>query len=420
MADSLNNRLLKILHAADLHLGAPVAVPDCTLSPQAGQARGEALSRLVKTAIREKADLVFLGGDVFDSPNPTPGARLTLLRALTELVSQKIRVFIAPGNHDPRTPLSVWESLPPVEGVHIFSSQAEGVALEDLGVWVAGCAHNSRHVTEDLAQTLPPPPSGLTGLALLHCDPTGDIENQGHKPYAPAELSRLRRGDFAFWGLGHWHRPQILNRSPLVLMPGAVQGAHKNETGPHGAWLVKLSGQACEADFAPLSLINHHRLDLNLEPGIKDLTDLAWLISQKLPEKSSEETGIECLYLGLFGQSPLWRYFQGAEADYSAEELKKALDLAGLELKTDGLSPMADPAELEAGEDVLAGLLAMLKKIQADPEQAASLAKQIKKNLHPLTCRQNSDDLAGYIGSLLPKVRDLALASLLPPEQEKE
>lgn len=421
MADSLTHGPVKILHAADLHLGAPVAVPDCTLSPRANQARGESLFRLVKLAREKKANLVFLGGDIFDSPYPEPAARLTLLKALRQLSSENIRTFIAPGNHDPRTPDSVWENLPVIEGVHIFSTRPEGVALSDLGVFVAGCAHNTFHVTENLAQALPLPPSDLTGLALLHCNPVG-IQNQSqeHQPYAPAELSLLRRGDFAFWGLGHWHKPQILCKSPLVLMPGALQGAHKNETGPHGAWLVSLSGQASEAEFSPLSLINHHRLDIILDPGIKNLTDLAWLIREKLPENTSAELSLDCLYLNLFGPSPIWRLFQGEKAAYNKEELKKALDLAGLALDVEGVSPLADLAELESRDDVLAGLLIMLKNIQADPEQAATLAWQIKKRLHPLSCRQENQDIANYISSLLPKVRDLALASLLPSEQEKE
>ncbi|MFH2128466.1 MAG: metallophosphoesterase, partial [Pseudomonadota bacterium] len=182
---------MRILLAADLHLGGPVAAPDAALTAPAAQARNTALERLVELSRRREVGLVLLPGDVFHAPEPPLGAVLALQKALAAWSGMGAKVFIAPGNHDPWLVGGVWASWPESQGLTIFGPEAQGVELADHGLWVAGMAHATERESRDLSQLLPPPPPGRTGLAVLHANIATAPKPGDHEPYASAGLQNL-------------------------------------------------------------------------------------------------------------------------------------------------------------------------------------------------------------------------------------
>jgi exonuclease SbcD len=91
--------MLRILHTADVHLGARHA----DLGEQAAAQRERqfaAFRSAVELAIEEKVDLVLIAGDLFDS-NTQPKRSVERVAAeLHRLVAAKIRTVIIPGTHD--------------------------------------------------------------------------------------------------------------------------------------------------------------------------------------------------------------------------------------------------------------------------------------------------------------------------------
>ena len=90
--------MVKLLHAADLHLDSPFA----GLEPEEALARRRlqrglplALARLARA---EGCSLLLLAGDVFDGARVTPETVEALQTAFEEAA---LPVLIAPGNHDP-------------------------------------------------------------------------------------------------------------------------------------------------------------------------------------------------------------------------------------------------------------------------------------------------------------------------------
>ena len=113
--------MLRMMHAADLHLDSPFAA----LAPeQAAQRRAEQrdmLRRLAEECERRNCQILLLAGDLFDSDR--------VYRETTDLLRQTLqdlnaRVFIAPGNHDPYTPRSPYATLSWPDNVHIFRSRS--------------------------------------------------------------------------------------------------------------------------------------------------------------------------------------------------------------------------------------------------------------------------------------------------------
>src|SRR5688572_13161135 len=105
----------KFVHAADLHLDSPFRglAAHGPLQARLAEATFDALDRIVKLAIDEKALMVVLAGDLFDERDRSVRARLRLRDALVRLHEANIRAFIVHGNHDPLSGDTRALGLPP-------------------------------------------------------------------------------------------------------------------------------------------------------------------------------------------------------------------------------------------------------------------------------------------------------------------
>src|SRR5262245_66538536 len=90
--------MLRLLHTADVHLGARHA----DLGDRAATQRERQFAAFVATidlALAEKVDLVLIAGDLFDS-NTQPRRSVERAAAqLKRLVDARLRIVIAPGTH---------------------------------------------------------------------------------------------------------------------------------------------------------------------------------------------------------------------------------------------------------------------------------------------------------------------------------
>ncbi len=401
-----------VLHAADLHLGGSVAVPDPAVARVAAGARAESLERMVALSAERGVGMVLLAGDVFDDPHPPLAARLALEKALAAWRDMGARVFIAPGNHDPFTPDSVWAAWPEDPNLHIFTPEPRGVALGDAGLWVAGVAHAHDRVSRDLSAGLPGPPEGLTGLAVLHCALAAAGGAKRHEPYAPAELSGLLAAPFAYWALGHVHRAQPAATAPLVVYAGTPQGAHWAEPGPRGVYLAKVSGASVTAEFHPLAPVVFQDLALDDLHQAATLSDLVQRVRQAYHPADGAWDFQRCLRLRLAGPCPLARQLWDEDPGALAETLKPELAAAGLVLELEGLYPALEPAELAGRDDVLGRLLRLIDQAGEDDELLVELGDKLARDLHPLNRGADPAERAAHLRGLLAAVRSLALRDL--------
>ena len=121
----------KIVHAADFHLDSAFGGLPVEKARERRRESRDLLRRLADLARQEEAEVLLLSGDLFDGERVFPETLERMGEVLDEL---NIPVFIAPGNHDPYTPISPYALRRWPENVHIFSKDTiEGVALPDLG-----------------------------------------------------------------------------------------------------------------------------------------------------------------------------------------------------------------------------------------------------------------------------------------------
>ncbi len=114
---------MKILHASNIHLGRSFAGLDGA-GDKLRAAIKAAFTRLVDTALAEKADLVILAGDTFDSLDVSQNLLNFFLSEVRRL--DKTPVAVLPGARDPYQKGSFWEEwevFPPAENLYLLTDQ---------------------------------------------------------------------------------------------------------------------------------------------------------------------------------------------------------------------------------------------------------------------------------------------------------
>jgi DNA repair exonuclease SbcCD nuclease subunit len=170
--------MLRLLHTADVHLGARHA----DLGEQAAAQRERqfaAFKAAVDLAIAERVDIVLIAGDLFDS-NTQPRRSVERVAAeLKRLVAAKIRTVVIPGTHDVYDRSSLYR-------------------VYDLAA-MAGST-----VDDDLVTVLTP---DRPSVHLAACDVVvhGPVFATKRAPYSPLRDLKVTPGEVATWNVGMVH-----------------------------------------------------------------------------------------------------------------------------------------------------------------------------------------------------------------------
>ncbi len=243
---------MKILHAADLHLGTPFT------------GRSEAAVRQLKKALLgvpqqiaalckgHGCDLLLISGDVFDG-QPDGDSLDAFKRALAEIT---VPIFISPGNHDFFSPDSPWLTEAWPENVHIFTKPAlESISLPQLDCRIYGAGFETMDCPALLEGFRA---AGLETyhIAVLHGDPL-----QKNSPYNPISQGQIAASGLHYLALGHVHKAgQFTAGSTLCAWPGCPMGRGNDETGEKGVYLVTVD-TAVKADFIALEVPRFYDLE---------------------------------------------------------------------------------------------------------------------------------------------------------------
>jgi len=245
----------KFIHAADVHLDAPLrGLPDYEGAPtdEIRTATRNAFEGLIQFALDQEVAFVLIAGDLYDGALTTAASGLFVAKNFERLNRAGIDVVLIRGNHDSANKVGFEVELPP--NCHVLSHKnAETVELLGGEVAVHGQSFATGPVPEDLAKAYPDPITGKLNIGVLHTSLDGAA---GHDPYAPTSVATLKAKGYDYWALGHIHLPQVIAESPWIVYSGCLQGRHARETGPRGAMLVEADGTSIltaehvELDFA--------------------------------------------------------------------------------------------------------------------------------------------------------------------------
>ncbi|MBI1797537.1 MAG: metallophosphoesterase [Candidatus Eisenbacteria bacterium] len=251
--------LARFLQISDLHLGAPLGWLPAERREARRRDQRHALERAVREAIERGAHAILIAGDLFDQEGVDAATLTFALDAFN--VPGCPPVFIAPGNHDPYSPTSLYWSERMLraraarwpEHVHVFASPAWEArpiaALQGVRIWGRCFTSHVESTERPLAAAALAAITGgeSTGFDLglfhgsreSHCPP-------GQKITAPFSDAEATASPFAYLAVGHYHAASRLRADEgaaagvRLAYAGSAAAVNAGEVGAHGALEVRI------------------------------------------------------------------------------------------------------------------------------------------------------------------------------------
>ncbi len=372
---------INFLHAADMHLGRQFtglhrSSPELAdLFRRAGYSAWEGL---VQTAIDRKADFLTLAGDVFDSQHTTVKARVAFIEGLERLHDAGITVFMALGNHDPLR--SFPDSLRSLRNLKLFGPDPGSIEATQ-GVMIFGASFEKSVVTENLARKFRRDQSADLAIAILHANVSGYSE---HKDYAPCSLDDLRKSGMDVWCLGHVHSARILSADPLILYPGAGQGAHVGETGSKGCYMISVkAGKKCAAEFIATAPVRWEKIELSAT-NLSEPEDLLGAMEEVCAGLAPEGVEAVVVRINLTG-TPSQQVSQAIKSGEIYEILTERLPRLAVPVFPESVCDLTHPGfDLESiidDEGFLPEFLRLCRRSSEDPHHIEDVIRELHLEL---------------------------------------
>jgi DNA repair protein SbcD/Mre11 len=259
-----------IVHVADVHL--ETVFPDVRGGSARRAALAEAFERIIDLALERNADVLTIGGDLYESERAGPATARFLFAAFARFGKP---VFIAPGNHDPFAARSLYarDDLPP--NVRVFRDASWSAVPLAEAVTLYGFGHTPAEPGRPFAATSFDR-SGIR-IALVH----GSDEERcppGKRATAPFTAAEIRAAGATVTLTGHYHGGSIVRdaRGPVFAYPGSPEPVKFGERGEHGALVVTVHDDATIGiEAVPIARTQLHDVTVTLNDAGDEGTVIA-------------------------------------------------------------------------------------------------------------------------------------------------
>jgi DNA repair exonuclease SbcCD nuclease subunit len=238
---------IRILHTADLHLGANLSGFG-ELARERQRDFERTFDRIVNLAIKREVDCLLIAGDLFDGNSVAAEGIGRVQEGFSRLAGRGIAVVLIPGTHDHVTSGTAIYRRYPFPGVHILMDpvvrEPLRLTLRGADVHFYGFAYHAAASTSPLATMSRRQADGIH-IGLLHGSLRGSPEwDLRHKdlPFTPAELAALR---LDYVALGHYHGFADVKSEgrTVACYPGSPEGKRFGENGPRHVVLVEVDSE---------------------------------------------------------------------------------------------------------------------------------------------------------------------------------
>lgn len=414
---------MRFLHASDLHLDSPLLGLSRYEGAPVDEVRGatrRAFENLIAVALRERVDLVVIGGDLYDGDWPDHNTGLFFVKGVAQLAEEGIPVIVVRGNHDAASKLTKSLRLP--RNVYLLAdAKPETVVLDQIGVAVHGQSFFTPAVLDDLASVYPAPIPDCFNVGLLHTSLNG---RPGHDNYAPTTLSVLQGKGYDYWALGHVHAAEIVSREPWVVYPGNTQGRHIRESGAKGCSLIAVeNGTVREQQIIALDVMRWETLllDISALPDLDALLDVATAgIRARLARADGRALAMR---VRIAGSGPLHRLLATRPETVEQQLRGAAIEASNAQVWIEKIElttrPELDLDRLAERDDPLGLLVRELRGLAADDAARGSVVEEAIRDLQqklPLELREGPHalllDAPDALAALLGEVEAEVIARL--------
>ena len=344
---------LKIVHCADLHIGAPFH----DLPGEKAAIRRldvyDSFTSLIEFASEKKADMLLICGDLFDSPHPSHEDLEFVKKALAKII--EIPVYIVCGNHDYMCVDSVFFSaanFPP--NVHIFPCNEHSFFLPEKNAVIWGKSYSS--------PTIQPSFEGLNAaegkynIMCLH----GDITSGSDYNISTSQILSQFGADYCAFGHIHSFEKFSAGKTPCSYC-GTPEGHGFDDCNKTGFVYAEISENGVDVKNISFTRRNYVKLGFDiteLSTNIEIIEGLRKLINNK-----------DLYRIQLLGTV-------SADSPVSASHIESALSSEAFYVKVSNLTTLGeDISQLLNEKSVRGDFLRNLKELCSSQEEFELAAK---------------------------------------------
>lgn len=362
---------VKILHCADIHIGAAGSF----LGALAETRRFETLitfEKILEAAEENNVQLILIAGDLFDSNKI---GKVFFDRVFDAIEKTPVQIVFCAGNHDPLTANSPFLQRNLPANLHVLPARDGVITLDSLKTRVYGRSFAECYMKGNREFSLKPPADDYINLMCLHGELRADLESN----YNSVTKEFIASSGMDYIALGHIHKRTEIGKlgNTYCAYCGCAEGQGFDELDQKGVYCGTISKQGCELEFLPIAQRIHavESIDISSVSGSDEASEL---ILTALKENYGERY-MENLYkINLIGVLPPETVLSLAEI---TSRLVQKLYFVKLIDKTE---PYIDPESL-AAEKTLKGIFTrkMLEKIKScTPDECEKLKLALKLGLN--------------------------------------
>ncbi len=224
---------IKIVHAADFHIGASLSHLGTQLAKQRGDEIRQSLIRVADFCKEKEVDALIIAGDIFDTHKPTKADSEFVKNTLSSL--RDIPVYIIAGNHDyisSQSPFAKEDYFS--ENVHIFPCYESSFELPEKSTVFWGKSYGSKTAEPSFDECIFD--KDKINIMLLHGDMT---QSSSFNIITQETLMHL---DPSYAAFGHIHAGEIFSTGNIkCAYSGAVEGHSFSDCGKTGIIYAEIS-----------------------------------------------------------------------------------------------------------------------------------------------------------------------------------
>ena len=336
---------IKILHTADLHIGAP----DGFLKNNADLRRFENLmtfEKIIDLAEENNVQILAISGDLFDSNNIED----RFVSAVFEkIAASSFKVVFAAGNHDPLDFSSPFLNRELPENLYVLGTNDQCITFDEINLRIYGRSFESSYLKGEEAFSISSLDNDYINIMVQH----GELKSDLNSDYNAITPKFVKNSKMDYIALGHVHKRSDIGRidNTFFAYCGCPEGQGFDELDQKGVYIGEIGKGICNLEFVPVSKRQHIHKMIDIS-DMSDCGKITDFILNTLKTDYGNEYKENLYKIELIGEVSMDMelyiaeiktrlddelYFvkvkDSTEISLNLEELKKELSLKGIFVK---------------------------------------------------------------------------------------
>ena len=276
---------VKILHCADLHIGAA----ESSLGTLSTSRQAEALitfEKIIDLAKTNEVDILLIAGDLFNSNNTDKAFCSRVFECFALIPDTKI-VFAA-GNHDPLNADSPFKNYELPKNLYVLDTKDCFVEFGDINTRVYGKSFKEVYM-QGVPRFSIMPDDNFVNIMCIH----GELKSDLGSCYNSITSEFVENSGMDYIALGHIHKRTDIGKigNTFVAYCGCPEGQGFDELGEKGVYLGEVSKQDCNLQFVRVAKRMHlaETVDISSLSNSNEIADcILQFVKAKYPDSFAD------------------------------------------------------------------------------------------------------------------------------------